>query len=126
MRRAIPICAAAVAALGSSAAFAAHINTLKSWDGSSYVQPFGCPDTTTYGQVITVPKGETTLNKFTFEWKNLGTGSFIARGEVYAWNGTMATGSSRSTSSASTTRRTSSSVSEKPPSCGSRATTAHL
>ncbi|HSC19246.1 MAG TPA: hypothetical protein VLC74_10060 [Rhizomicrobium sp.] len=94
MRRAIPICAAAVAALGSSAAFAAHINTLKSWDGSSYVQPFGCPDTTTYGQVITVPKGETTLNKFTFEWKNLGTGSFIARGEVYAWNGTMATGSS--------------------------------
>src|SRR5690349_21061436 len=93
MRRAIPICAAAVAALGSNAAFAKHINTLGAWDGSSYVEPFGCPDTTTYGQVITVPKGETTLDKFTFEWKNLDTGSFVARGEVYAWNGSMATGS---------------------------------
>ena len=29
---------------------------------------FGCPNTTTYGQVITVPAGKSPLNKFTFAW----------------------------------------------------------
>jgi hypothetical protein len=88
-------CAAALAlaALGSSPAMAKKINTVASWDGSSYVQPFGCPDTTTYGQVITVPHGQHSLNKFSFEWINLDTGKMVMRGEVYAWDGSKATGS---------------------------------
>ena len=49
---------------------------------------FGCPDTTTYGQVITAPK-TATLNKFSFWWANAGnSGSMVVRGEVYAWDGT--------------------------------------
>src|SRR5262245_15628606 len=89
----------AFAALGSSQAFASvagtkpTINTYKSWDGSEDVIPFGCPDTTTYGQVITVPSGKSHLNKFTFAWVNLNSGSFKVRGEVYAWDGAKATGS---------------------------------
>jgi hypothetical protein len=89
----------AFAALGTAQASASvlgakpTINTYKSWDGSEDVVPFGCPDTTTYGQVITVPSGYSKLNKFTFSWVNLGTGSMKARGEVYAWDGSKATGS---------------------------------
>jgi hypothetical protein len=73
---------------------AATINTFPAWDGSSIVQPFGCPDTSTYGQTITVPAGKSLLKKFTFTWQNLSTGSMIVRAEVYAWDGTKATGSS--------------------------------
>jgi hypothetical protein len=86
-------CAAALAfaALGSSPA--AAISTYKSWNGSSIIEPFGCPNTTTYGQVITIPKSKTHLGKFTFSWINLNTGSMVMRGEVYAWDGQKATGS---------------------------------
>jgi hypothetical protein len=80
----------AFAALGSSPASA--INTYKYWDGSQYINSFGCPDTTTYGQVITAPKNKQVLNSFTFWWKNLDSGSMVVRGEVYAWDGTKATG----------------------------------
>jgi hypothetical protein len=69
------------------------INTFKVWDGSQNVIEFGCPNTTTYGQVITVPGSKTLLNKFTFAWENYtGSGSMVVRGEVYAWDGTKATG----------------------------------
>lgn len=79
----------AFAALGSSPASA--ISTYKSWDGSQSVGSFGCPNTTTYGQVITVGK-KNMLNKFSFSW--IGTGSsMVVRGEVYAWDGSKATGS---------------------------------
>ena len=81
----------AFAALGSNPAMA--ISTYNSWDGSSFVQPFGCPDTTTYGRVITIPNGQTHLGKFHFSWINLNTGSMVVRGEVYAWDGQKATGS---------------------------------
>ena len=83
----------AFAALGSSPVDAKGISTYKNWDGSSFVQPFGCPDTTTYGQVITIPSGQTHLGKFHFSWINLNTGSMVVRGEVYAWDGSKATGS---------------------------------
>jgi len=83
----------AFAALGSSPAAAKGISTYSSWNGSSIIEPFGCPDTTTYGQVITIPKGQTHLGKFHFSWINLNTGSMVVRGEVYAWDGTKATGS---------------------------------
>src|ERR1043166_9713031 len=83
----------AFAALGSSPAAAKGISTYKSWNGSSIIEPFGCPNTTTYGQVITIPKSKTHLGKFTFSWINLNTGSMVMRGEVYAWDGQKATGS---------------------------------
>jgi hypothetical protein len=89
----------AFAALGTAQASASvagakpTINTYKQWNGSTDVVPFGCPDTTTYGQVITVPGGYTKLNKFTFSWTNLTSGSMKVRGEVYAWDGSKATGS---------------------------------
>jgi hypothetical protein len=87
-----------VFALGSTQAFAsvaAHptINTFKDWNGSDFIQPFGCPNTTTYGQVITIPAGKTHLNKYVFKWVNLSTGKMFVRGEVYAWDGAKATGS---------------------------------
>ena len=83
--------AIAFAALGSNPA--AAISTYSSWNGTDYINNFGCPDTTTYGQVITIPKGKTQLGKFHFSWKNLNSGSMVVRGEVYAWDGTKATGS---------------------------------
>lgn len=78
----------------SGTASAKSINTYGSWDGNSSVIAFGCPNTTTYGQVITIPAGVTKLTKFTFSWKRLdNAASLIARGEVYAWDGLKATGS---------------------------------
>jgi hypothetical protein len=86
-------CAAAFTVAGLGTASAKSINTYKSWDGSQYVYAFGCPNTTTYGQVITAPN-TATLNKFSFWWANaVGSGSMVVRGEVYAWDGTKATGS---------------------------------
>jgi len=81
----------AVAALSSGSASA--IATYKNWDGSQYVYPFGCSNTTTYGQVITVPHSKHTLEKFTFWWANYSSGSMVVRAEVYQWDGTKATGS---------------------------------
>jgi len=89
----------AFAALGTAQASASvagakpTINTYKSWDGVNAVFPFGCPDTTTYGQVITVPSGKSHLNKFTTSWQNVTSGSMKVRAEVYAWDGSKATGS---------------------------------
>jgi len=67
------------------------INTFKDWQGNQIVLPFGCPDTTTYGQTITVPGHKTKLNKITWTWSGQG-GSMVVRFEVYAWDGTKATG----------------------------------
>jgi hypothetical protein len=69
------------------------ISTYKSWQGGQAVEPFGCPDTSTYGQVITVPSGMTHLQKFKFYMNDNGlTGSMVVRAEVYAWDGTKASG----------------------------------
>ena len=83
-----------LAVLGSTPA--AAISTYKSWDGAQFVYEFGCPNTTTYGQVITIPRTKTHLNKFVFSWANVpgSSGSMVVRGEVYAWDGSKATGSS--------------------------------
>jgi hypothetical protein len=79
-------------------ALAKTINTYKYWDGRYYISQFGCSlgYGTTYGQVITIPKRQTMLNKFVFSWINVSSGgSMVVRGEVYAWDGTgrKATGS---------------------------------
>jgi hypothetical protein len=78
-------------ALGGTAGTAAtdaKINTLKDWDGFNIIEPFGCPDTTTYGEHITVPQGVTHLDKFTFAWANWinsmkNSGTMAVRAEVY-------------------------------------------
>jgi hypothetical protein len=60
----------------------------------SFAFPFGRPEYTTFGQVITVPDSTTTLDKFSFWLAHFsGSGSLVMRAEVYAWDGTKATGS---------------------------------
>lgn len=77
-------------ATASQPAGKGSINTIKSWDGSTAIYSFGCPNTTTYGQVITATNKH--LKKFTFELVNQTSGSMDVRGEVYAWDGAKATG----------------------------------
>jgi len=69
------------------------IDTIASWNGTSFISSFGVPNTATYGQVITVAAGSTPLNNFSFEIGNCNN-PVNFRGEVYAWNGTQATGPS--------------------------------
>jgi hypothetical protein len=93
MYRGLLLTAACAAAIATVASPAVAGGTFKHWDGASDVVPFGCPDSTVYGQTITIPADKHFLNSFEFDWINLDTGSFVARGEVYAWDGTEATGS---------------------------------
>jgi hypothetical protein len=69
------------------------INTIPSWDGINAEANFGVPDTATYGQTITVAAGSGPLASFGFEIGNC-TANVSLRGEVYAWDGTKATGPS--------------------------------
>jgi hypothetical protein len=66
----------------------ATINTYAGWDKVTTVSSFGCPDTTTYGQVITVPDGLNHLDKFVFWLRNASSsgGSMVARAYVYRWD----------------------------------------
>jgi len=70
--------------------------TIDNWDDwdEGYAYELGCNvDVTTIGQVITVPAGMHTLKKFTFSLQSDRTpGRMVVRGDVYAWNGAMATG----------------------------------
>jgi hypothetical protein len=70
------------------------IDTTSAWDGSSTVCAFGRPNTATYGQVVTVPSQDPVLDSFTFYINDFtGSGTTVVfRGEVYAWDGTKATG----------------------------------
>jgi hypothetical protein len=71
----------------------ATIDTYGAWDGSTAIATFGRPDTSTYGQVITVPQAKTSIWRFSFYLTDAGSeGSLTMRGEVYRWNGTQATG----------------------------------
>jgi hypothetical protein len=87
----------AFVAFGGTAASASidrkKINTFEYWRGGA-VEPFGCPAMSTYGQTIRIPKGFTRLDEFTFAWKMLEPGHMVVRAEVYAWDGTKATGPS--------------------------------
>jgi hypothetical protein len=72
----------------------ATINTYRAWDGASSIAAFGNPDTSTYGEIITIPDDKTTLKRFDFPMANFdgAIGSLVLRGEVYAWDGQEATG----------------------------------
>jgi hypothetical protein len=75
--------------LTPSLSAASTISTVGSFTGSA-ICCFGDPNTATYGQTITVPAGETSLQSFTF-YLHLPT-SLKFRAFVYAWDGEKATG----------------------------------
>jgi hypothetical protein len=60
------------------------INTIRAWDGSSYVHAFGTPETATYGQTITAPSNTPRLRSFRFVVRLDATVKF--RGYVYQWD----------------------------------------
>jgi hypothetical protein len=68
------------------------INTIGGWNGTTYISTFGIPNTQTYGQLVTVPNTAGPLESFSFELNVPSTLAF--RGEVYAWDGSKATGPS--------------------------------
>ena len=69
----------------------AQIDTFPAWNGTSFISSFGVTNTATYGQTITVPSGASPLQSFSFQIGNC-TANVTARGEVYAWDGSKATG----------------------------------
>ena len=80
----------------------APINTIPSWDGVLFGGHFGVPNTATIGQTITIGPGSAVVTSFGFEIGcNAGEieaghcyGPVNLRGEIYAWDGTKATGPS--------------------------------
>jgi hypothetical protein len=78
-----------------SASAATTIDTTGAWNGHTFVSPFGSPDTATFGQVITAPSVDTVLESFSFYMQAIGgagSSTLVFRGEVYAWDGTKASG----------------------------------
>ena len=75
----------------SSSSAYTPINTYPVWNGTQYISSFGVPNTATYGQIVTAPPLETRLNSFSFSI-GVSSATITFRAEVYAWNGTMATG----------------------------------
>jgi hypothetical protein len=105
-------------ALASGALAATQIDTTPSWNnytGSGL--GFCCfgpsPNATTMGQTVTVPATDTRLDSFTF-YADLPPG-LLFRGEVYAWNGSSATGSALYESSAMQTTQYTPPLSPYPP-----------
>lgn len=81
-----------LAVAATTAPAATLINTMPAWNGTQFISTFGVPNTQTYGQVVVVPAGETSLTSFSFVINDQGT-ALTMLGEVYAWNGSnMATG----------------------------------
>src|SRR3954451_16866774 len=68
------------------------VSTLGAWNGFTAQSFFGMPNSQTYGQVINVPVIDTHLASFQFEMNLPASVSF--RGEVDAWDGSKASGSS--------------------------------
>jgi outer membrane autotransporter protein len=82
--------AALAAALAASPAAAQNIDTTGSAVGD--IQPWGVPDTATYGQTIVPTSGQTDLKSFTFFVQQLSGGSVQFKAYVYQWTGTNITG----------------------------------
>jgi hypothetical protein len=85
---------ASVGALAITSAPAAHaasqIDTYSTWSGTSYLGSFGHPDTATYGQVITIPRGDKSVKNVTWYMAGGGSGTLTVRTEVYSWDGSKA------------------------------------
>src|SRR5262249_24455430 len=65
--RSVLLGGAAVMALGSAPALAQNIDTISSWNGTSFISSWGIPNTPTYGQTITANGVQNKLTSFTFE-----------------------------------------------------------
>lgn len=93
--------------LASVSAASATTNVVDTRDDTvvTFISAFGVPNTTTYGQTIIAPAGAQTLTSFTFRLENLPFTVFT-RAEVYAWDGTKATGAELFGSSLRTTTGT--------------------
>ena len=91
-RAGVMLTVGAVALSGQQAAQAdTTIDTWSSWDGCCTVAPFGHPDTSTYGQVLTIPAGEHKVRSVTWFMAAGGvSGTLIYRSALYTWDGTKA------------------------------------
>jgi hypothetical protein len=87
------LAAALLLLLAASALAQPSPNTIPAWNGVTTIQPFGVPDTATYGQTVTVSAGMGPLKGFAFEIGSCSV-NVTFRGHVYAWDGSKATGSS--------------------------------
>ena len=72
-------------ALTASAHAAASIDTISSWNGSSYISSWGVTDTATYGQTITTTSA-TLLRSATFELSAAGGATANFQAYVYQWD----------------------------------------
>lgn len=84
------VSALAVASMAASAHAAIMIDTLGSWDGLKFVEPFGgsgVGSTGVYGETFVAPSNA--INSFTFEVNDLGTQLNGVYAQVYAWNGPL-------------------------------------
>lgn len=86
----LAVCTAAFLIGAPAASAATTIDTVAGWNGAEYVHSFGHSDTQTYGQTITAPVTSDCLSSFAFYIN--GPSSMNFRGEVYAWDGSKATG----------------------------------
>lgn len=78
----------------SGLASAATIDTTSAWDGSSSLQPFGFPNTATYGQVVKAAGSQLDAFSFLVDLPD----ALTFKAYVYAWDGAKATGSALYTS----------------------------
>ena len=76
----------AAAGVAGSAAAETIISTLPEENATQ--RPFGCDDTGAYGQIVTVPVGESSLDSFSFRM-DIPAG-VVFRGVVMAWDGDSA------------------------------------
>jgi len=66
------------------------IETTSFWDGLMQVQPFGKPNTATYGQTFVVPSSDNVLSSFSFFLRDLGGGADLEfQGYVAAFDPTV-------------------------------------
>jgi hypothetical protein len=66
------------------------IETISFWDGLMQVQPFGKPNTATYGQTFVAPASDNVLNSFSFFLRDLGGGADLEfQGYVAAFDPTI-------------------------------------
>lgn len=88
---AVALVATIPATAASAGVSATKWDTYSAWDGTTYVQPFGNPDTATYGQWFTAPDGAKKIKKWSFYMGANGeTGALVFTGGLYTWDGTKA------------------------------------
>ncbi len=77
----------------------ASLQTISSWNGTSYVYPFGYPDTATYGEAFIAP-ADTTLSDFSFRIQGTAGVHLSIKAYVFAWSGSLPFGSGQPVGSA--------------------------